>query len=135
MREKEDADRDTLVITPQPPRESVIFKFLVLLCCFQILLSYFSEKMSVPPAPKKSRRNEVSYTSAISAHFLIFQSNMIEEDSVICDDDNDDSSCTMYFVKLPDGKPTEQEDENFLDAYNVRETSLKRINIYFDVFR
>ncbi|EFP12468.1 CRE-MUS-101 protein [Caenorhabditis remanei] len=64
--------------------------------------------MSVPPAPKKSRRNE---------------SNMIEEDSVICDDDNDDSSCTMYFVKLPDGKPTEQEDENFLDAYNIAKDS------------
>ncbi|CAP23347.2 Protein CBR-MUS-101 [Caenorhabditis briggsae] len=60
--------------------------------------------MSAPPAPKKARKSEAS-----KAH----------EDSILCDDNEEDSPFTLYFIETSDGVPTEQEIRNLKETFKI----------------
>ncbi|CAA99847.3 BRCT domain-containing protein [Caenorhabditis elegans] len=59
--------------------------------------------MEAPPAPKKARRSEVS---------------RMQDESVLCDDDEEDSPFTLYFVDLPN-EPTVKEIRNLEELFKT----------------
>ncbi|CAL2029244.1 unnamed protein product [Caenorhabditis brenneri] len=60
--------------------------------------------MTAPPAPKKLRRSEVL---------------RMQDDSILCDDEELDSPFNLYFIKTTDGNPTAIELQNLEETFQV----------------